>query len=102
MPFALPGQGIGKRHAYRTVLAADQQIDMGNLVSFSGQRFSDEHRHGRISSSKKGYGPDNSVVFPATGLNPLFAKPAQFRPLWVECKGPKQERRRMGGLASGG
>ena len=31
--------------AHRAVLAADQQIDMGDFVAVAGQGFSNEHRH---------------------------------------------------------
>ena len=45
MALRLPGQGVGKRHADRAVLVADQQIDMGHFVAFARQGFADEHRH---------------------------------------------------------
>ena len=43
VPFALPGQGVGKRVADRAVLVADQQVDMGDFIAFARQRFADEH-----------------------------------------------------------
>jgi hypothetical protein len=45
MPFALPCQRVGKGIADRPVLVANQEVDMGYFVSFTCQRFADEHGH---------------------------------------------------------
>ena len=43
------GQRVGKRHAYRAVLFANQQINVGDFISLADQRFTDVHRHGSLS-----------------------------------------------------
>ena len=45
MSLALTGQSVGKSRAHRAILAADQQIDVGNLVAFAAECFANEHRH---------------------------------------------------------
>ena len=42
---ALTGQCVGKRHTHRAILAADQQIDMGDLVTVARKGLTNVHRH---------------------------------------------------------
>ena len=42
---ALPGQRVGKGRTHRTILAADQQIDVGDLVALTVERLTNKHRH---------------------------------------------------------
>jgi hypothetical protein len=43
---ALTRQGVGESRSHRTILAADQQVDMSDFIPFADQGFPDEHRHG--------------------------------------------------------
>ena len=45
MSFALTSQGIGEGVPDGTLLIADQEVNVGDLVTVAGQRFSDVHRH---------------------------------------------------------
>jgi len=49
MSLALPGQGVRERDPDRAVLAADQQINMGELGAIASQSLANEQRHGFIS-----------------------------------------------------
>jgi hypothetical protein len=46
MAGALAGQGVGEGGADRTFFAADQQINVSNLVPVTNQSFANKHRHG--------------------------------------------------------
>ena len=43
MPRRLIGQRVGERDADRTVLRADQEVDVGDLVAFADQGLADVH-----------------------------------------------------------
>ena len=72
--FALAGQGVGERVADGAVFAADQEVDVGDLVAFACECFTDKHAHmgllGRSGFSLtcmggrwlSGSGPDLRVI----------------------------------------
>ena len=48
----LIGQGIGKSHAHGAALEADQQVDVGDLITFANKAFTNVHgmvRHENVS-----------------------------------------------------
>ncbi len=45
---ALTRQGVGKRDPYRTVFAADQQINVSDLITIAHQGLSNIHRHDKL------------------------------------------------------
>lgn len=78
MPLALPGQCVGKCHTDRAVLAADQQVDMGDLVAFAAEGLTNVHRHNRWSPYE---GELHTVQWTRENtIQPMSLKPGSSKP----------------------
>ena len=76
VPFALAGECVGERVADRAFFVADQEVDVGDFVSFASQCFSDKHAHVRCSLS------DLSAAWESVGFEAVAGISCQSTGRW--------------------